>query len=190
MPLPNEPTLSLAENLMMNWFGLFASIIDSLAWPTLVGIVIFLLRDSFNQLLQRLSRFKYKDVEANFNERLNDLQPTESIATETERLVPDGDNTVTLLELADISPRGAILEAWIKIESSTRGFLESVGMERRKYYQGLRRLSPEHLSKIEQVIHPYEELRILRNEAAHSSDFDLTPETARRYIETATWSKQ
>lgn len=174
----------------MNWFGLFASIIDSLAWPTLVGIVIFLLRDSFNQLLQRLSRFKYKDVEANFNERLNDLQPTESIATETERLVPDGDNTVTLLELADISPRGAILEAWIKIESSTRGFLESVGMERRKYYQGLRRLSPEHLSKIEQVIHPYEELRILRNEAAHSSDFDLTPETARRYIETATWVEQ
>ena len=171
----------------MNWLGLIASAIDSLAWPTLVGFVIFLLRNAIIQLIQRLSRVKYKDLEANFKQRLDDLHPHRGTAIDTNALDPDADNTVTLIELADISPRAAILEAWAKIEASIRLFLKSVGIKPRKYYQGLNKLPKEHSRKIEQIIHPLEELRILRNQAAQSADFDLSPEIARNYIDTAAW---
>lgn len=174
----------------MNSLGLFASIVDSLAWPALFGLVVFSFKDSIVQLLQRLSRFKYKNLEADFIETLDDLPPIDETKKDAENLVPIVDNTITLLELADISPRVAILEAWAQIESSTRRFLESVGIERRKYYAGLRKLPHEYLQEIEQIVQPYEELRMLRNKAAHSGDFDLSPEVARRYIEKATWVEQ
>ena len=171
----------------MKFLGIFASIVDSLAWPVLVGFVIFFLRDPVVQLLQRLSRFKYKDVEAEFKDGLDNLQPAGETELDSKVLDPADGDSITLLELAEISPRGAILEAWIQIESSTRRFLESIGIERRKFYEGLKKLPHENLQQIEQIVQPFEELRVLRNKAAHSAEFDLSPEVAKRYIDTATW---
>ena len=171
----------------MNSLGLFASIVDSLAWPVLFGLVVFSFKDSIVQLFQRLSRFKYKNLEADFNKTLDHLPPIDGTKKDAENVDPIVDNTITLLELADISPRAAILQAWAKTESSKWLFLETVGLERWKYYSGLRTIPDEYLHEIEQVVQPYEELRILRNKASHSGDFDLSPEVARRYIEKATW---
>jgi hypothetical protein len=74
------------------------------------------------------------------------------------------------------------MEAWVKIEKATRDFYESIGLERRVSYRGLREVPNQHLRQIEPVMGAYNELRHLRNKAAHSSDFDLSADIAREYI--------
>lgn len=172
----------------MTFLEFLAALVDSLAWPALVGYVIYLLRDSFAALLRRLSSVKYKELEAQFREALSEIKlpqepaSAESLSLEDEPSRPD---TVSLIELADVSPRVAVMEAWIKIEHATRDYLESAGLDRRYSYQGLRRLPKSDRSKLEPILMPYQELRILRNKAAHGLESDLTPDVARDYIRVA-----
>ena len=172
----------------MNFLEFLAALLDSLAWPALVGYIIYLLRDSFATLLRRLSSFKYKELEAQFRETLSEIDLPQEPAS-PERLSPEEEpsrpDTVSLIELADVSPRAAVMEAWIKIEHATRDYLESAGLERRFAYQGLRRLPASARSKLKPILNPYHELRILRNKAAHGLEFDLTPDVARDYIRVA-----
>lgn len=163
----------------------FASVIDSLAWPALVGFIVYLARDQVVQLVGRLSRFKYKEIEAEFRQALEDIEVIRGEAIEGEIVEVKQEGTITLDELADVSPRAAIMEAWIKIEMATRDFYESIGLERRLSYRGLREVPNEHQRQIEPVMGAYKELRQLRNKAAHSSDFDLSADIAREYIAVA-----
>ena len=171
----------------MNRIELIASLVDSMAWPVVVVVIAYWLRDSIVALAERISSVKIRDVEAFFNQTLEDIAPAEAEITATERLQATESKSVTLMELVDISPRVAILEAWVGIEAATRHYSKSHGLGKRVSYQGLRRLPKEHRQKIEHILTPYQELRVLRNRAAHSTDFDLTPQIARKYIDVATW---
>lgn len=166
----------------MNFLEFLASAIDSLAWPILVGSIIYILRNPVGKLLDRVSRFKYKDLEAEFRERLEDIRPEDEEITETEPVDATNRETVFLSELAQVSPRAAIMEAWIKVEMATQNYLESAGLEKKYSYQGLRRLPSNVLNPIEHILTQYQELRLLRNKAAHASDFDLDSSSAREFI--------
>ena len=171
----------------MNWLELIASLVDSISWPILVGLVVYWLRHSIVALAERVSRIKFKDMEAHFKERLGELTPDDAKVAAEESMETAESKTITFMELADISPKTAILEAWIRIEVATRRYTKSLGLGKRLSYQGLRRLPQQHRQKIEHILTPYQELRYLRNQAARSSEFDLTPQVAREYIDVAIW---
>ena len=171
----------------MNWLELIASVVDSISWPFVVGLVVYWLRDSIAALAERISWLKFKDTEAHFKEKLEDLKPDDGEVAAKERLEAAESKTITLIELADISPTVAILKAWIGIEAATSRYSESLGLGKMPSYQSLRRLPKKHRQKIEHILTPYQELRVLRNKAAHCSDFDLTPQVAREYIDVSTW---
>ncbi len=44
--------------------------IDVLVWPVVIIVFMVIFRRYINQLLHRLSRLKYGDMEVNFNEQL------------------------------------------------------------------------------------------------------------------------
>ena len=171
----------------MNGFEFLASVIDSLAWPTLVGSVIYVLRDSVEKLLDRVSHFKYKDLEAEFRDTLEKIKSSDEEIVEPEAIEYSRQDSITLYQLADISPRAAIMESWIKIEKAVQQYLESAGLDKKYSYQGLRRLPTSYKEPIEHILTPYQELRLLRNKAAHASDFELNSESARAYAQIANY---
>ncbi len=51
----------------MGWKELVSSIIGYLAWPITVLVMFFLVRERIGQLIDKLGRLKYKDLELDFS---------------------------------------------------------------------------------------------------------------------------
>jgi hypothetical protein len=47
----------------MDWKTFVSSLIDSLAWPAIILLALWLFREPFSVVIQSLKRFKYKDFE-------------------------------------------------------------------------------------------------------------------------------
>ena len=63
----------------MDYLDFIASIIDSVTWPLTVFSIILIFRHPISKLLLKLTRFKYKELEADFNKS--------SIPSQGEQLV-------------------------------------------------------------------------------------------------------
>ena len=108
--------------------------------------------------------------------------------TPTTRALPTRASAV-LVKLAEMSPRAAIIEAWRQVEEELIAAAQRKGLElpprqvilpvyvlRLMHEKGL--VDSEKLSIIN-------ELRMLRNSAAHAPDFALSKESALEYAEVA-----
>jgi hypothetical protein len=163
-------------------------LIEAIIWPTVVIWLGYLFKSELQKLLARMSTFKYKELEAKFERELED-------AEESARSVeppPDRNKTAAhrskdrLTQIAEASPRAAIIEAWTMIETAAVKAGLSLGAALPRTSPGLiiQRLvesgefSPTSLELIEK-------LRKLRNHAAHLPDFAISPSEAERYLELA-----
>jgi len=164
-----------------------AKVIDSLVWPALVAWLVYGFRSPIGTLIGRLSTLKYKDLEAEFEKRLDEIEPVAGVVSAQITDTAEQQQTISLVELAEIAPRAAVLEAWIQIEKATREYLDSIGIERRLSYQGLRRLPDIHKAPLKPILPGYQELRLLRNIAAQAQDSDINADTAKSYVDIALW---
>ncbi|ASJ73519.1 hypothetical protein [Granulosicoccus antarcticus] len=174
----------------MDWLEFFASTIDSLAWPGLLAVSLFLLKAPLLQILARISSLKFGGIEADFKEAFgrspdnaDDLSLIDGGSTPAAE--PEDDKLAALYSLAELSPRAAVLESWIAVESAARDYIESVGASKNTLALGLDRLPDKARTPIEGVILRYRELRHLRNEAAHANDFDFPSFYAKDFVEEA-----
>lgn len=140
----------------------------------------------------RLESLKYKDAEAKFNQQLREA---EKEAPSMKRKLPEGWEKATARALstqheqfrriAEISPRAAILEAWLDVEAAVYAAAERAKLEVRSpanSYTLARNLISQ--GKIPADIMPFfEKLRKLRNEAAHLPDFVLAEGEANKYLD-------
>ncbi|HFQ5008729.1 TPA: hypothetical protein ACG1TX_004191 [Vibrio vulnificus] len=161
-----------------------ASIIDSLAWPVTVFLCILILKEPMGKLLGRVSKFKYGEIEAEFQERLEKLVAFEQ-SEEIKVNADTAEASVYLEDLAETSPRAAVLEAWLKVQKATSAFCIAKGFPQNVSHQGLFKLARERNLDIDAFKTVHQELRLLRNKAVHASDSDITPATARQYIKNA-----
>src|SRR6266702_978293 len=105
----------------MDWLTFVSSLVHSLAWPGAVVGIVLLLRRSLNKLLPELNRLKYKDLELDFGRQVAQAK-AEVEASPAPRQLPEarqlqlGPDTEYLSALAEISPRAAVLEAWLPLE--------------------------------------------------------------------------
>lgn len=170
------------------------SLINALAWPITVLIVISIFRSELGVLLSRLSQLRYKEFEANFKERLSDLEKQTHFPLEPAREgAPSKKEEMFKKEerfstIANVAPRSAIMQAWIAVEKSVLDAAERVAViepERRTNNTLMRELVRRHVVD-DNLMSTYNELRALRNEAAHQPDFvKIHEEEAERYAETA-----
>jgi len=165
----------------MGTLEFIATVLGYIVWPGVVVVLAILFRSQFEGLFERLIRLKHKDTEIEFKERLKKVEAT----VIESRASPPPPPEITLDDLADVSPRAAILEAWISVEEVLADYLRSVGLDPKLSYQGLRRLPQEFQEDLSPILTPYQELRVIRNKAVHASDTDLSPEVARRFIQSA-----
>ena len=171
-----------------------SKLLASIAWPIAAVLIAYFFRAELRQLFGRLESLKYKDAEAKFNK---ELKEAESAAAPVREKIPDGWEKATarsmftqyeqFRRIAELSPRAAILEAWIDVEVAIYAAAEKAGLEVKgpaNAYSLARNLVS--LGKVPQDILPFfEKLRRLRNNAAHLPDFVLDESEANKYLDLA-----
>ncbi len=175
----------------MDTLTFIAEVIKALAWPVTVITALLLLRRPLTQLLPLTQRFRFWEFELDFGGQVQELAarltqtlpPSPRLSGERKQLQE------RLVELAQLSPRAVVLEAWLQLEK------EAIDAARRRHIQLTTRemrspLVLGHyleqagiLDEDQQEI--YNRLRNLRNTAAHASDFAIDPETALEYADLA-----
>ncbi|MED5548643.1 MAG: hypothetical protein VX529_04720 [Pseudomonadota bacterium] len=171
--------------------GFIANLVDSLAWPVVVVALGFIFKAEARAVLRGLTSLSVGNTRATFEPGLQRAEATAaSIESDSEAIRESGvRNIEALLTTATLHPRAAILEAWILIEKAARSVAENSGLPldenlARPYFSLQKFLAKnELLPKAE--IDAFRELRLIRNKAAHSSDFDVSTDQAERYIRIA-----
>jgi hypothetical protein len=183
----NSPSENPFSGVHFHW-----SIARSIAWPCAIALIAWWFRSEIRALVPRLTRFRHNDTEFEFTQgvqrlladagRDHSLEPT----TETPETTTD-DTLARLQEIAAISPRAAIVEAWIDVERSSADAVRRLNIpidqNLRTPMQFISMLSTRHIdpSRMRQI----EELRRLRNEAAHFPEFTVDDATVTDYIRLA-----
>jgi len=171
----------------MNGYALTAEIVKaiaSLAWPAAIFGAVYLFRQKLAELLP-LFRARYKDFEVSF--RL-DKAEQEAASLPPAPDVPDAQPTPEeksrFEQLADISPRAAILELRSELEEAV-----SQLVERHMTYAGkapLTLLTGTRLLRANELIDAktsalLDDLRVIGNQAAHSNNTVFTKQDAMRF---------
>jgi hypothetical protein len=175
----------------MDSLTFIAEMTKALAWPVAAVVVFLLLRSQLTQRFSALESLKWKDFEFRFASEVH------RVATEAQtavpqpevRALPASSEEERRNQLADLSPRAAIIEAWIGLESAAASALRSRGaaITEREMYQPARLAEALMTSNL---LDSYQadvlkDLRRLRNAAAHAEDPKITPETAREFVDVA-----
>lgn len=178
----------------MDWLTFVSKVIEALAWPSVVAGLLLYLRKDLPRLITSLRKLKFKEVEVEFGEAAKKVAvatsaavplpgPDAKLAGENER-----DVERQLLAIADLSPRAAILEAWLRIEAAAVAIIRKHGHTTLNATPGPLRLR-EGLEAIGILTPPqveaYDGLRRLRNEAVHTPDADFTASAISNYIQAA-----
>jgi len=175
--------------------NLVVKILEVVAWPITIIIILLVFKKQLSRIILRLSKLRYKDVELEFSK---DLEGAESIAKQLKLPKPaevkriKAPPTVTpvydrLLQVAEISPRAAVTEAWMIIETATTEAAKAQGIKTIRAITG-REVILELAKKARLeggTIELYDYLRRMRNNAAHSLEFEISYEDVIRYIDLA-----
>jgi hypothetical protein len=175
----------------MDWLTFIAEIVRALAWPVTALIIFLALRRPLFRLIPLIQRFRFLDFELDFGSQVHELAA--SLGRELpERQALSGERKQLrehLSELAHLSPRAVVLEAWLQlekaaIEAARRRDLKLTSREMRSpillgYYLEEAGILDESMSEV------YHRLRNLRNAAAHAADFSYEPEAALEYADLA-----
>jgi len=171
----------------MDWKTFIAQIVGSFAWPGVVVFLVLLLRDQISELLLRLIRFKHKDTELEFIERVSEL----AINGQTKQIADSSkmkNLKEHLLSLAQLHPRSAIIEAYRIVEQAGEKAISKAYPELDEHaiknQVQLTKMLREKVLGTEQY-YQLKELRTLRNNAAHSEKFTLSGEPIETYVDVA-----
>jgi hypothetical protein len=176
----------------VSWLQFFSSIIGSLAWPVAAIVAFYLLKSHVTDLFPFVERFKLKDFEVEFRKSVQELKDesrAEFAASELddEAAAPRD----RLYSLAEISPRSAILEAWLQVEAAGAEALQARGAETGSKSVGISPLQlGQQLNRREIInrkqLEIFQRLRELRNKAVHVGDATFQLDEVLEYISLAT----
>ena len=171
----------------MDWLTFISTVIGSIAWPAvLVGVIVWL-RKPLLRLAGSLRSAKYKDIELEWGQKLEQLEGKADQA----KLPEPGDRPAWVYEspddwtfgdyierLAPISPRAAISEAWRHVEIALKEAGRRAGNAPPHHFYRLVKSLREQNRLPRDAAALVEDLRVLRNQAVHSDDADIPPERA------------
>lgn len=165
----------------MSVLQFISSITDSIAWPLAIVILLLVYKKYIIKLIPAISSLKYKDLELQFSEKVKE---TVNISKEDIKEIPVAHDDVNisrenrLFGLLEISPRAAILESWLLVETAASKALQKKDSEISKKTS---MLAPARLGKYLQEYKVltelqftiYDNLREMRNNAIHIADETL-----------------
>jgi hypothetical protein len=170
----------------MDAYQLVASIVQSVAstvWPVAIFGSVFLFRRHLIALLPLL-RLKHRDLEISF--RL-DRAEGEAAALPTppaiQEALPTPEERSGFEQIADASPRAAILEVRAEIEEAVRSFARSRGVPVQGFQSllGLTRILRSSGAIDSNISSLLDDLRVVGNNAAHDPGTMVSRAEALRY---------
>ena len=173
----------------MDWKTFIVEIVRALAWPVVVCLVTFLLKEKLSELLPRIKKLKHNNTEFEFAEGVGDLvkkyKDVEPAIEENSTSKEFTDKHLFISKLAEISPRSAVIEAFREVELTASKAVSkltdpSSGGGARSIARLRLQLESTSLSKDDLDL--LQQLGILRNKAAHYKDFDLHGMPIQTYI--------
>ena len=175
----------------MDSLTFISSVISALAWPVTVIIIILILRLPLTNLFPLLQRLRFQGLELDFGRQVqalalearNQLPPASGVLNTEESL------RERWIELAQLSPRAVVLEAWLRLEKAAIDASKRHGLN----LHSAEIRSPLLLGEaLEQAgilegatAGIYHQLRNLRNAAAHASEVAFSPDAAIEYADLA-----
>jgi len=163
-------------------------LIIGLGWPVAAVVIVLLLRKEVANVIGRLSKVRYKELEAEFRETLQEIEAKPSPSVPEPEEFDDWnpelkDRKKELYTLAHISPRAAIMESWLDVESQIRrsaGYLHldatgDVVTLVDKIREKLKRVPKSMAARVR-------ELRKLRNVAIHETQLNLPQKEVMQYV--------
>ena len=164
--------------------------IDSLAWPVTAILLVIILRKEIGKAVSNLKRLKAGPVEAEFERQVQELKDEVSDQPGiSEDVTPESTSKPFLYQLAELHPRSAILESWVRVEAAARTVFTAKAppANMRTYISaarlGKRLLGAEILSPEQELL--YHKLRRLRNDLAHSQEVEPDLDSAQAYVDLA-----
>lgn len=166
----------------MNTYELVSSVVDSLAWPISVLIIILILKSPINKLFNNLSRLKYNELEMDFLKGLETVDENlhENVSPNIEQIEKNSEMEL----LISSNPVSAVLISFKNIEEELQNTiirLELAVDSSPIASDNINLLRENGLFDLE-IASSLFELMKLRNMVAHQSA-SLTPAAARHYYE-------
>jgi len=159
----------------------FISLIDVLAWPATVLIVIWLARNPLKRLLPNVENVRYKEFEISFRKQLEQVKEDVGAEQANTEIIANNSEIEKLLE---ISPAAAVIESWKKIERVAISKVNKLAPKDSKF-KSIERRPIDYLeytgALIPSTMRAVREMRSLRNQAAHSERDVISKETAKEY---------
>jgi hypothetical protein len=177
------------ESLVFDHQVLEASIklISAIAWPLVAIVVILLFRKEIATLIGRLKGAQWGSAGLVFADQVKEAEEEANIPP--PQIEPE-EISRAALEKASSDPRGTILTAWVEVEAALNQLIKT-----KQLASDYTRISKRPLTSFRLVqkaelldtnyIGLFHDLRVLRNEAAHSADFAPPSDAVIRYVRLA-----
>jgi len=175
----------------MDWLTFVVEMVKALAWPVTALAAIVMLRRPIAVLIPLARKLKFKELEMEFGEQVKETkaEAAAELPPSTMKALPPGAQD-TLNELARVSPRSAITEAWRELELTVQAAAQRfpIPVPDTTYRSPATTQSVRDLARIG-VVDPgklsvYYNLRSLRNQAVHAPEFAVSTEAAMDYVQT------
>ncbi len=175
----------------MDALSFIASLVRSLTWPTAVVFILWYFNQPLGELLLTVSRFRFKEFEIDFGKEIREvkaaaekvLPPTEGAKSRVLSMAPKGMDRFP--ELARIDPAAAVLVAWRPVELALRRAAQRHALALPMPPIRIMQTLPQWGRIDRQTYEIFEELRRLRNQAAHEDGTDITESEALEFGELA-----
>ena len=181
----------------MNVLNFFAAVIDSLAWPVAVLILVLSLRSPLGKLLPELRRLRYGKFEMNFGQQVRNLEASartagihlpERPAPPKLRVLDSNEIINDATRLSADFPEASVVMAWKAVEREIIQALERFGIveDKQKSVTSAKNITilynrgfiEDHTREL------LDRMRKLRNIAAHSDReaVNITSDEALEFI--------
>jgi hypothetical protein len=177
----------------MNWLQFFAALIGAVAWPVTLIVGFFILKSHLSALFPFIEKLRYKDFELEFRKSLQDLSEKSRgiLASQEVEILPAAvSSRDKLYSLAEISPRSAILEAWLQVETAAAETVQRLSLAPSNKVVGVAPLRLGDYLRRGDILNPaqmeiFNRLRELRNKAVHIGDATFQLQEVMEYIDLA-----
>ena len=170
----------------MDVLSFIVEMTKALGWPSATLVIVLVFRRPLLELLALVRKVKYKDVEVELAKK--EISEARELTTSKEGEKYELLSFMELehfKQLADISPRAAITEAWSRLEDSVYQAAKTVGIEARpsgvsfsSVLAALKTSGTIDATSIRLI----EKMRAIRNKAVHIQTEGLSASDAIDYV--------
>ncbi|WP_027328738.1 hypothetical protein [Marinimicrobium agarilyticum] len=172
----------------MDWLTFISLVIDSVAWPFALVATIILLRKELVEAIGRVQSIKHNETQIEFSNRIHEASREAEISL-PETATPDTKTFARRIKLAELSPRGAILESWLDVETALEEMGSRYGISaeyiKRSSIHRLQVQLGDYNSLGKGAFNLLQRLKETRNEAVHLTDKEVKTDAAKEYISMA-----